>query len=181
MSKIAFWSGSDLENRAVHIPPYQEFLGVFTTHSSVVLIRSFVLIFPYLEQISTDFTNVVRSPCFIPSLQSMFHTDRRSNGVKTESWSSSPSRFLFTSVFLFLFAFCFKFLSYLRFLFLFALSTFLFVFYLFVSVVLFCLRFCLKFLYYLHFHFCLCLSLLDQTLTLNLIIPDITKTLSNNC
>ena len=132
MSKIAFWSGSDLENRAVHIPPYQEFLGVFTTHSSIVLIRSFVLIFPYLEQISTDFTNVVRSPCFIPSLQSMFHTDRRSNGVKTESWSSSPSRFLFTSVFLFLFAFCFKFLSYLRFLFLFALSTFLFVFYLFV-------------------------------------------------
>ena len=121
-----------MENRAVHIPPYQEFLGVFTTHSSIVLIRSFVLIFPYLEQISTDFTNVVRSPCFIPSLQSMFHTDRRSNGVKTESWSSSPSRFLFTSVFLFLFAFCFKFLSYLRFLFLFALSTFLFVFYLFV-------------------------------------------------
>ena len=132
MSKIAFWSGSDLENRAVHIPPYQEFLGVFTTHSSIVLIRSFVLIFLYLEQISTDFTNVVRSPCFIPSLQSMFHTDRRSNGVKTESWSSSPSRFLFTSVFLFLFAFCFKFLSYLRFPFLFALSTFLFVFYLFV-------------------------------------------------
>ena len=132
MSKIAFWSGSDLENRAVHIPPYQEFLGVFTTHSSIVLIRSFVLIFPYLEQISTDVTNVVRSPCFIPSLQSMFHTDRRSNGVKTESWSSSPSRFLFTSVFLFLFAFCFKFLSYLRFPFLFALSTFLFVFYLFV-------------------------------------------------
>ena len=132
MSKIAFWSGSDLENRAVHIPPYQEFLGVFTTHSSIVLIRSFVLIFPYLEQISTDFTNVVRIPCFIPSLQSMFHTDRRSNGVKTESWSSSPSRFLFTSVFLFLFAFCFKFLSYLRFPFLFALSTFLFVFYLFV-------------------------------------------------
>ena len=132
MSKIAFWSGSDLENRAVHIPPYQEFIGVFTTHSSIVLIRSFVLIFPYLEQISTDFTNVVRSPCFIPSLQSMFHTDRRSNGVKTESWSSSPSRFLFTSVFLFLFAFCFKFLSYLRFPFLFALSTFLFVFYLFV-------------------------------------------------
>ena len=132
MSKIAFWSGSDLENRAVHIPRYQEFLGVFTTHSSIVLIRSFVLIFLYLEQISTDFTNVVRSPCFIPSLQSMFHTDRRSNGVKTESWSSSPSRFLFTSVFLFLFAFCFKFLSYLRFLFLFALSTFLFVFYLFV-------------------------------------------------
>ena len=121
-----------MENRAVHIPPYQEFLGVFTTHSSIVLIRSFVLIFPYLEQISTDFTNVVRSPCFIPSLQSMFHTDRRSNGVKTESWSSSPSRFLFTSVFLFLFAFCFKFLSYLRFPFLFALSTFLFVFYLFV-------------------------------------------------
>ena len=121
-----------MENRAVHIPPYQEFLGVFTTHSSVVLIRSFVLIFPYLEQISTDFTNVVRSPCFIPSLQSMFHTDRRSNGVKTESWSSSPSRFLFTSVFLFLFTFCFKFLSYLRFPFLFALSTFLFVFYLFV-------------------------------------------------
>ena len=132
MSKIAFWSGSDLENRAVHIPPYQEFIGVFTTHSSIVLIRSFVLIFPYLEQISTDFTNVVRSPCFIPSLQSMFHTDRRSNGVKTESWSSSPSRFLFTSVFLFLFAFCFNFLSYLRFPFLFALSTFLFVFYLFV-------------------------------------------------
>ena len=132
MSKIAFWSGSDLENRAVHIPPYQEFIGAFTTHSSIVLIRSFVLIFPYLEQISTDFTNVVRSPCFIPSLQSMFHTDRRSNGVKTESWSSSPSRFLFTSVFLFLFAFCFKFLSYLRFPFLFALSTFLFVFYLFV-------------------------------------------------
>ena len=127
MSKIAFWSGSDLENRAVHIPPYQEFLGVFTTHSSIVLIRSFVLIFPYLEQISTDFTNVVRSPCFIPSLQSMFHTDRRSNGVKTESWSSSPSRFLFTSVFPFLFAFCFKLLSYLRFLFLFAFSTFLFV------------------------------------------------------
>ena len=121
-----------MENRAVHIPPYQEFLGVFTTHSSIVLIRSFVLIFLYLEQISTDFTNVVRSPCFIPSLQSMFHTDRRSNGVKTESWSSSPSRFLFTSVFLFLFAFCFKFLSYLRFPFLFALSTFLFVFYLFV-------------------------------------------------
>ena len=121
-----------MENRAVHIPPYQEFLGVFTTHSSVVLIRSFHLIFPYLEQISTDFTNVVRSPSFIPSMQSMFHTDRPSNGVKTESWSSSPSRFLFTSVFLFLFAFCFKFLSYLRFLFLFALSTFLFVFYLFV-------------------------------------------------
>ena len=121
-----------MENRAVHIPPYQEFLRVFTTHSSVALIRSFVLIFPYLEHISTDFTNVVRSPCFIPSLQSMFHTDRRSNGVKTESWSSSPSRFLFTSVFLFLFAFCFKFLSYLRFPFLFALSTFLFVFYLFV-------------------------------------------------
>ena len=121
-----------MENRAVHIPPYQEFIGVFTTHSSIVLIRSFVLIFPYLEQISTDFTNVVRSPCFIPSLQSMFHTDRRSNGVKTESWSSSPSRFLFTSVFLFLFAFCFNFLSYLRFPFLFTLSTFLFVFYLFV-------------------------------------------------
>ena len=179
MSKIAFCSGSDLENRAVHILPYQEFLGVFTTHSSIVLIRSFVLIFPYLEQISTDFTNVVRSPCFIPSLQSMFHTDRRSNGVKTESWSSSPSRFLFTSVFLFLFAFCFNFLSYLRFPFLFALSTFLFVFYLLFVFVLFCLH--LKFLYYLYFHFCLCLSLLHQTLTLNLIIPDITKTSSNNC
>ena len=120
MSKIAFWSGSDLENRAVHIPPYQEFLGVFTTHSSVVLIRSFVLIFPYLEQISTDFTTVVRSPCFIPSLQSMFHTDRRSNGVKTESWSSSPSRFFFTSIFFFysrfVLSFCLicDFLFYLR-------------------------------------------------------------------
>ena len=110
-----------------------------------MLIRSFVLIFPYLEPISTDVTNAVRSPCFIPSLQSMFHTDRRSNGVKTESWSSSPSRFLFTSVFLFLFA----------------LSTFLFVFYLFVCVVLFCLRFCLKFLYYLHFPFLFAFSFLS--------------------
>lgn len=53
----------------------------------------------------------------------MAASEKWSNGAKTESWSSSPSRFLLYSVFLFCLGFafclcfCFKLLSYLRFLF----------------------------------------------------------------
>ena len=56
-------------------------------------------------------------------LQNMAASEKWSNGAKTESWSSSPSRFLLYSVFLFCLGFafclcfCFKLLSYLRFLF----------------------------------------------------------------
>ena len=53
-----------MENWEAHI--LREFLGAFIGKLTCCAIqRSFDLIFPYLEPISTIFTNVVRSPDFI--------------------------------------------------------------------------------------------------------------------
>ena len=80
-----FCQAHDSENRAAHL--HQEFLGVFITltHMSCYIV-TFWYFFPYLEPISTVFTNIVRilysvrSPRFIPS---PFY-------IYTQSVSSSP-------------------------------------------------------------------------------------------
>ena len=63
--KWHFGQAQDLENWAAHL--HQEFVGVFILKlTCCALKQSFDLIFPYLEPISTVFTNVVCSPHFIP-------------------------------------------------------------------------------------------------------------------
>ena len=63
--KWHFAQAQDLENWAAHL--HQEFLAVFILKLTCCALRqSFDLIFPYLEPISTVFTNIVCSPYFIP-------------------------------------------------------------------------------------------------------------------
>ena len=93
-------------------PPVPRIFGVFTTHSRVVLIRSFHLIFPYLEPISAVFTKVVhilylvrvlypvRSPCFILTDDQM--ALKRNPGAQALRDSSLLTFSFFICVFFFL-------------------------------------------------------------------------------